>query len=633
MAASMSSGLSSSGFSLAPYETKNLPDLPTEIIWKITDLLDSYTLCSLRLTCKSLAEDSYRAFTKKHPTETTCTRSDRLPSFLDTLDYRRVADSVTHVTLTAGSIASSIPIYGNYNLQEIWYPPIEFTLPHLTSLTLANIEVDGYALCRLLHQHRESLRELRLYHVAVFRIEEWRCVFRCMYKHLSLDVFGARFLVYSAAATHDLALMLPVSTKPRSERLIRVRGCERVRRLLRRYFDIDGRLHRDVRHNERLDAIIKRSLLHQCVEKVLDHFFGSPRDFRSRRARADAEQEDQEEIVVVGGLMTNAAVKQGAVRLYAQFTLTSRANGRRRTAHLNMPFFARFKRSIAHAKTPCALGRDNGQHTNANLAQVPDEILEMITSLLDRRGLCSLRLCCKRLALVTTYQVTRFCPRNRACVNATYSLKILIEGSRLPLLNDTITSLTLSAPSWKSPLARYGEGLREVHLLRLTSLYLDKINIIKADDLHHFLASHTASLREIHMTSVHLPNLQSWEGLLGCIVEMSLNRLHSLELRMLFYSVPRARGQTRDFILPRSSYDCRVSSANEFLSLSGTEEECRHTAHQRHEIGRLLAGFYTEDGDLKKDSGHEQLLAEEGEEEDGWMQSMIKKLTAPRKTT
>ena len=97
-----------------------------------------------------------------------------------------------------------------------------------------------------------------------------------------------------------------------------------------------------------------------------------------------------------------------------------------------MPLLKSLKRSFALPNRSKVLVRDEDEHTEANIAQLPTELLEIITLLLDSRSLCNLRLCSKRIALLTTNLLIPFCAPNRTCVNATNSLDILIEGSRLP---------------------------------------------------------------------------------------------------------------------------------------------------------------------------------------------------------
>lgn len=154
---------------------------------------------------------------------------------------------------------------------------------------------------------------------------------------------------------------------------------------------------------------------------------------------------------------------------------------------LRIPFLATLKQSFAMAHG--ASNKSQHEHHNANLAQLPDEIFEMIVNKLDRTtDITNLRLSKKRLALLTTHLIAGRCPQDRNCLNATSSLRILTTGSRVPLLNGTITSLTLSVPSWtnSSPQNTYGAALREVHLLRLTTLRLSSIRLAHSSDLIHF---------------------------------------------------------------------------------------------------------------------------------------------------
>jgi hypothetical protein len=112
-----------------------------------------------------------------------------------------------------------------------------------------------------------------------------------------------------------------------------------------------------------------------------------------------------------------------------------------------MPFLATLKQSLAMTSTHGASSKSqNNEHHNANITQLPDEIFEMIVNKLDRTtDITNLRQSNKRLALLTTHLIAARCPPDRNCLNATESLKILTTGSRIPLLNGTITSLTLSA--------------------------------------------------------------------------------------------------------------------------------------------------------------------------------------------
>jgi hypothetical protein len=167
-----------------------------------------------------------------------------------------------------------------------------------------------------------------------------------------------------------------------------------------------------------------------------------------------------------------------------------------------MPFLATLKQSLAMTSTHGTSNRSqNNEHHRANLTHLPDEVFEMIVNKLERTtDITNLRQSNKRLALLTTHLIAARCPPDRTCLNATSSLKILTTGSRTPLLNGTITSLTLSAPSWKTPgsLATYGTGLREVHLLRLTTLRLSSMRLAHAGDLIHFLTAHSPTLRNLH---------------------------------------------------------------------------------------------------------------------------------------
>ena len=204
-----------------------------------------------------------------------------------------------------------------------------------------------------------------------------------------------------------------------------------------------------------------------------------------------------------------------------------------------MSFLATLKQSLTMTSNHRASNTSQiNEHHNANLAQLPDEVFEMIVNKLDRTtDITNLRQSNKRLALITTHLIAARCPPDRNCLNATESLKILTTGSRTPLLNGTITSLTLSAPSWKtpSPNATYGSGLCEVHLLRLTTLRLSSMGLAHASDLVQFLTAHSPTLRNLHIRQVHAPDLASWRPILVRIARC--HRLQTLELRNLYYNV------------------------------------------------------------------------------------------------
>lgn len=293
---------------------------------------------------------------------------------------------------------------------------------------------------------------------------------------------------------------------------------------------------------------------------------------------------------------------------------------------LKMSILAVLKRSLAPLETPKILRPSKAQYPKAKLTQLPDELLEMITTLLNRRSLCNLRLANKRLVLKTTHLIAARCHSNRACVDATHSFDILIEGSRLPLLSGTITSLTLSAPSWKSPLALYGAGLREIHLPRLTSLTLYQTSILKVKDLLHFLAAHASTLQNLHLISVHLPSLQSWKTIFTHLAKLTTHHLHTLELVILYYTVTNPQAQPRIFILPRSSYQPSISSTADVLD---DPPRPGATAHTGREISLLLGDFFTVDGELKKDFGHEEMLLLQEKDKgtnEASSQSLLKKL-------
>lgn len=291
---------------------------------------------------------------------------------------------------------------------------------------------------------------------------------------------------------------------------------------------------------------------------------------------------------------------------------------------LKMSVLAMFQQCFVGAETHDVLVPNYQQHQieEGKLAHLPDEVLEMIASMLNIQDLCSLRQSNKRLATMTIHLLAARCPSNRTCINAEESLTTLIKGSKIPYLNGTTTSLTLSAPSWEFPLASYDAGLQEVLLLRLTSLRLHSIRIVQSKNLLHFLTSHTATLRGLHLHSVHVSDLQSWREIFVHIMEM--HRLQRLELRHLFYSADR----TSIFVLPRSTYG-EHSSALEQLKydpeskLITKESSDPAVASSPQEIGSLVDEFFTETGELQKDFGHELLLANE---QTSWVQRIRKQL-------
>jgi hypothetical protein len=291
-----------------------------------------------------------------------------------------------------------------------------------------------------------------------------------------------------------------------------------------------------------------------------------------------------------------------------------------------MPFLATLKQSLAMTSTHGTSNKSqNNERHHANLTQLPDEIFEMIVNKLERTtDITNLRQSNKRLALLTTHLIAARCPPDRTCLNATSSLKILITGSRIPLLNGTITSLTLSAPSWKTPipLATYGASLREVHLLRLTTLRLSSMRLAHASDLTHFLTAHSPTLRNLHIRNVHAPDLPSWRPVLVRIAKC--HRLQTLELRNLYYNVAvqKQRQKTLTCMLPRSTYGCTstpplqekddpsAADDNELPAML-REERDPLVARRPKDIGKLLDAFFTDSGDLRKDFAHEQLLSAE----------------------
>jgi hypothetical protein len=298
-------------------------------------------------------------------------------------------------------------------------------------------------------------------------------------------------------------------------------------------------------------------------------------------------------------------------------------------SNLKMPFLATLKQSLAMTSTHGTSSKSqNNEHHDANITQLPDEIFEMIVNKIDRTtDITNLRQSNKRLALLTTHLIAARCPPDRNCLNATESLKILITGSRIPLLNGTITSLTLSAPTWKTsnPLATYGAGLREVHLLRLTTLRLSSMRLAHAIDLIHFLTAHSPTLRNLHFRNVHAPDLPSWRPILVRIAKC--HRLQTLELRNLYYSVTvqKQKQKTLTCMLPRSTYGCTstpplqekdpsnpaADDNDDELPAMLREDRDPLVACRLRDIGKLLDAFFTDSGELRKDFSHEQLLAAE----------------------
>jgi hypothetical protein len=257
------------------------------------------------------------------------------------------------------------------------------------------------------------------------------------------------------------------------------------------------------------------------------------------------------------------------------------------------------------------------------LTRLPDELLEMVASRLNCEDFCSLRQSNKRLATMTIHLLAARCPSDRKCINADESLTTLIRGSRVPFLNGTATSLTLSGPSWKSSLASYGAGLQDVLLLRLTSLRLHSIRIMQSNDLLKFLTSHAATIRQIYFHNVHMSELQSWREVLVHIAKM--HRLQRLELRRLLYTADR----TAVFVLPRSTYGEHTSALehleyDEESNLMAKEWSDPAVACCPREIGSLVDEFFTDDGELQKDFGHELLLL--AAEKASWVQATKKRL-------
>ena len=278
----------------------------------------------------------------------------------------------------------------------------------------------------------------------------------------------------------------------------------------------------------------------------------------------------------------------------------------------------------------CFVGDETGdmleykqpERRSGRLNLLPDEILEMVVNKLNHYDFGSLRQANKRLATMTTHLLAARCPSDRACVNAEDSLTTLLRGSKVPLLNGTVTSLTLSAPSCKSPMALYGADLQELLLLRLTRLRLHSIRIAHSSDVLKFLTSHAASIRQLCLRNVHAPELQSWREILIHIARM--HRLQRLELRQLFYTANR----TAIFVLPRSTYGESNSA------LDGLEDDVEAKLITREyndpavalcpqEIGAMVDEFFTDDGELQKDFGHEMLLAREQGTWAQWMRAQL----------
>jgi hypothetical protein len=262
------------------------------------------------------------------------------------------------------------------------------------------------------------------------------------------------------------------------------------------------------------------------------------------------------------------------------------------------------------------------EHHDGALTLLPDEILEMVTNQLDDYDFGSLRQTNKRLATMTTHLLAARCPSDRTCFNAEDSLTTLLKGSKIPLLNGTVTSLTLSAPSWKSPLASYGAGLQEMLLLRLTCVRLHSIRIAQSSDLLKFLTSHAASIRQLCVRNVHAADLQSWREILIHIARM--HRLQRLELRQLFYTANR----TAIFVLPRSTYGEHSSALDQFeddeeAMLMMKEYNDPAVANSPQEIGALVDEFFTDAGKVQKDFGHELMLASEQGTWAQWMRTQL----------
>lgn len=193
-------------------------------------------------------------------------------------------------------------------------------------------------------------------------------------------------------------------------------------------------------------------------------------------------------------------------------------------------------------------------------------------------------------------------------------MQCLVQGSHLPLLKGTITSLTLSSPSWKIPLALYEKG----HLLRLSSLHLNKIRIGTGKDLEHLLTSHAPTLRQLYLNSVHLPNLPSWRSLLMHISRM--DRLHQLELKLLFSTSARSRKPETYFPLPRSTPVSTMNMAS--CRERKWEIDKLTTATTPQEIGLFIDSFFTDTGELQRDFGEQLLGVEQGTR----MQTMKRRL-------
>lgn len=255
---------------------------------------------------------------------------------------------------------------------------------------------------------------------------------------------------------------------------------------------------------------------------------------------------------------------------------------------------------------------------SGRLTLLPDEILEMVVNKLNHYDFCNLRRTNKRLATITTHLLAARCPSDRTCINAADSLTTLLRGSKVPLLNGTVTSLALSAPSWKSPIALYGADLQELLLLRLTCLRLHSLRIAQSSDLLNFLTSHAASISHLCLRNVHASDLQSWREILIHIARM--HRLQRLELRQLFYTANR----TAIFVLPRSTYGEHSSALDNLEDnvegrLITKEYNDPAVALCPQEIGAMVDEFFTDDGELQKDFGHEMLLAREQRTWAQWM--------------
>lgn len=290
-----------------------------------------------------------------------------------------------------------------------------------------------------------------------------------------------------------------------------------------------------------------------------------------------------------------------------------------------MPLLSALKQSLARSQQPGIPKIEQRCCNKASLACLPDELIELIAIRLNAKDLKSLRLSSKRLAIVTTHLIVRYCQPHRICKNGVEGLKTLIKGGRIPLLNGSVSSLTLSGPNSKSPLAIYGTSIRDIRLLRLTYLCLISINIVQGSDLLHLLTAHAQTLRQLCFQQVRLPDLTSWRDTLVLIA--SMHRMKTLELVKLYYNAEHGS----IWLLPHSTYARGIVA---LARRSGHLEEVLNGddpvfGQEPRKIKQLIDGFFCSSGELQKDFGHEQMLA--AEEAENWAQTMKRRLLGAKK--